>query len=498
MAERRGGTKILKVGTLNVRGVNKEEKREEVGIVMKEKGFDVLALTETKLKGKGEISFGMYKGIYAGVNERVRAREGVAIVMKDMWWSCVKGSGNIGARIAWVRLRVRREYWVFICAYAPVVGTNEREREAFWENLSECVGKFDNGDHICLLGDLNRSVKRIVGPFGVEGVNENGTELIGMCAARRLMIGNTWFMKRDIHKYTWVSGVNGEKGLLDFVCVRWEERSRLLDVNVLRGAAMGISDHYLVVARVKVKGGWEKVKVRKRVVEVVRVERLEEEENRNDYIRGIKEKWREVLRSEVKDVEEEWNKLKIALVGVARSVCGVKKIGNGRRKGSEWWNEDLENIVKRKKDAFNRYLGTKESLDWEEYKERCREVKREVKRAKRRVEEEWASKLAENFKERNKMFWKEVNRVRKGGEERGEGVKGEDGEILQGEKDIGERWKMYFSELLNEGIEIRNGGEVENDGEVLSENQGRNISKEEVEVAIRKENQQEWMVYTEK
>ena len=167
MAERRGGTKILKVGTLNVRGVNKEEKREELGIVMKEKGFDVLALTETKLKGKGEISFGMYKGIYAGVNERVRAREGVAIVMKDMWWSCVKGSGNIGARIAWVRLRVRREYWVFICAYAPVVGTNERERESFWESLSECVGKFDNGDHICLLGDLNarvgnRSVKRIV------------------------------------------------------------------------------------------------------------------------------------------------------------------------------------------------------------------------------------------------------------------------------------------------------------------------------------------------
>ena len=34
MAERRGATKILKVGTLNVRGVNREEKREEVGIVM--------------------------------------------------------------------------------------------------------------------------------------------------------------------------------------------------------------------------------------------------------------------------------------------------------------------------------------------------------------------------------------------------------------------------------------------------------------------------------
>src|ERR1044072_9868434 len=45
---------------------------------------------------------------------------------------------------------------------------------------------------------------------------------------------------------------------------------------------------------------------------------------------------------------------------------------------------------------------------------------------------------------------------------------------------------MYFSELLNEGIEFSNGGGVENDGEAVIEDQERNISKEKVEVAIRK------------
>ena len=88
-------------------------------------------------------------------------------------------------------------------------------------------------------------------------------------------------------------------------------------------------------------------------------------------------------------MEEEWSKLKGALGEVARRVCGVKKIGNGRRKGSEWWNDELKNMVKRKKEAFCKYLSTKEGRDWEEYKERCREVKREVKRAKRRVGERW-------------------------------------------------------------------------------------------------------------
>lgn len=60
------------------------------------------------------------------------------------------------------------------------------------------MGTFDNKNHVCLLGDLNagvksRNVNRIEGPFGVEGENENGTEFIGMCAARGMMTGNIWF-----------------------------------------------------------------------------------------------------------------------------------------------------------------------------------------------------------------------------------------------------------------------------------------------------------------
>ena len=36
-----------------------------------------------------------------------------------------------------------------------------------------------------------------------------------------------------------MSGVNGEKALLDFVFVQQEMRGRLLDVNVLRGRGEG-------------------------------------------------------------------------------------------------------------------------------------------------------------------------------------------------------------------------------------------------------------------
>lgn len=53
------------------------------------------------------------------------------------------------------------------------------------------------------------------------------------------------------------------------------------------------------------------------------------------------------------------------------------------------------------------------------------------------------------------MFWKEVNMARRGREERVEGVRGEDGEVLQGENKLGERWKRYFNELLNKGVRGR-------------------------------------------
>lgn len=74
---------MLNVGTLNIRVANKEEKRKEVDVVLKESEVDILALIGKKLNGEEDLVFGKYKGIYAVVNERVRAREEVAIIVRD-------------------------------------------------------------------------------------------------------------------------------------------------------------------------------------------------------------------------------------------------------------------------------------------------------------------------------------------------------------------------------------------------------------------------------
>ena len=70
-----------------------------------------------------------------------------------------------------------------------------------------------------------------------------------------LVIGNTWFRKKDINKYTWIRINDGrmvDRALMDYVIVNKNARGMLLDVHVLRGAAGGMSDNFLVEGRVKV------------------------------------------------------------------------------------------------------------------------------------------------------------------------------------------------------------------------------------------------------
>ena len=59
MAGRLTSPRTLVVGLLNVRGCSSmESKRSEIGCMFGRRGMDVLALCETKMKGKGEVAFG--------------------------------------------------------------------------------------------------------------------------------------------------------------------------------------------------------------------------------------------------------------------------------------------------------------------------------------------------------------------------------------------------------------------------------------------------------
>ena len=69
---------------------------------------------------------------------------------------------------------------------------------------------------------------------------------------------------------------------------------------------------------------------------------------------------------------------------------------------------------------------------------------------KMRADERWCRKMTENFHE-NKMFCKEVQRVKKGISGNEERVKREDGTILIEKEAVKERWVEFFEVLFNRG-----------------------------------------------
>ena len=80
------------MGSLNVRGCSTiDSKRCEFGCVFGRREMDVLALCETKMKGKVEVAFGEVTGRVSWV-DRGRTREGVLLLLSEWMAVCQKWS----------------------------------------------------------------------------------------------------------------------------------------------------------------------------------------------------------------------------------------------------------------------------------------------------------------------------------------------------------------------------------------------------------------------
>ena len=106
-------------------------------------------------------------------------------------------------------------------------------------------------------------IEGIVRQHGVPGRNESGERLLEMCAEQELVVGNSWFKKKDVYKYTWLRMAKGrvvDWALMDYVLLPKRMLGRLLDVNERREGG-GMSDHFLVEARLKLVGGWRNARM---------------------------------------------------------------------------------------------------------------------------------------------------------------------------------------------------------------------------------------------
>ena len=111
-----------------------------------------------------------------------RAREGVVILLNNVWHSAVVDFGCVSSRILWIKFKFQGLKFVWWWGMVP---------------MKEMVKKDMERHGLCILGDLNRwigdrTTPGITDSFGVPGKNDNGRRVVKFWAKRGLCVGNTF------------------------------------------------------------------------------------------------------------------------------------------------------------------------------------------------------------------------------------------------------------------------------------------------------------------
>ncbi|MGL4388826.1 MAG: reverse transcriptase domain-containing protein [Brevinema sp.] len=491
----------------NVRGLNGKE--NELIIEFERSKAALMIITETKKKGKGmEILNGGHGLWYSGVKIEERAQAGVAILVNKKFNNKVEEWNYISERIITVQIKITgNEKLLIVGCYGPSENEHKEVKEEFWAKLqviteNSIVKTLIIGDMNSRVGYKKDSTILALGKYGEEKTNNNGKRLIDFCVVNDMIITNTFFEHKNIHKYTRVNENKGENSIIDLFITERKCLKYFKDVKVKRSFEID-SDHYLVIAKLKIpKAVIIEKKGKKNSSNKKKNNNRIEDRIINSNIKSYKLKEEEVKRKfsdeinielgkssgvlENKDINEIWNIFKKVTLAVSARICGTNK-KNGSKHQTPWWNDEVKKEVKEKKKIWAKYLSTRNERDYQEYKNQRSKVKNIVRLEKNKSWEIFGHKMEKWGEGNGKMLYRILKTARKEKQKQILWIKGKDGNLLKEEEEIKKRWKEYFSELLGERIEIENKDKYnEKFTEEIREEKIKDITLDEIKVYIKK------------
>jgi hypothetical protein len=382
-----------------------------------------------------------------------RAAAGVGcLINKNITKNIRKWEGH-SERILTVELNIDDKIATVITVYGPNEDETAEMKDKFWEQLSlvteSCKG------NIYVAGDMNSRVGKnaegsgVIGRHGEDKKTNNGTRLMEYCLLNNLILTNTFYEHKNIHKYTRQGTHPTDKSIIDYIMVEKHNRDKIRDVRIMRGPEI-YSDHYMLVAKIK-KGKKENTNVhldKKTEIEYETIKSYKLREN------NIAKKYKELIKCKVekqnttnKGVEELWRTLKEIIIESAREACGTIKVSN-KLKQTAWWNEEIKHETKIKKEKWKKYLQQRSENNYNDYKAQRTKVKNMVREEKEASWIKFGEKMETNSKDNQKLFYKILKNTRNGKPRQSTTIKNKVGEIITEDEAIMERWKEYFQDLL--------------------------------------------------
>ena len=463
----------IRFGSWNVGSMT--GKGRELVEVCRRRNIDILCVQETKWKGKSARELGEgYKMYYSGEGNK---RNGVGIILSPKYKERVIEIVRPTDRLIMMKLVISGEVYNVISAYAPQVGESEEAKDEFMEGFEDLILNVAQNEKVLVGADLNGHVgqaadgyQQVHGGKGYGQRNREGERILECAESLNMALVNTFYEKSKEHLITYKSG--GHATQIDYVMVKRADLKSVKNCKVIPGEE-AVAQHRLLCAVLNIR---KEKPTRVDIKKKIKIWKLKGEK-----VAEYRGKVREKFDANTSTVEENWQALKTAVLGAATEVCGTTKGGKHQGRETWWWNEDVQEAIKRKKGAFKAWQKGGGEDQREAYRKAKNEAKRAVAKAKEEAWTDWYTNM--ETEEGEKVIYKVAKQRAQTRLDIGEVpvIRDQNGTLLTEEKLIKDRWREYFNTLLN----------VENDRDPLEEHppvEGPilEVSREEVGEAMQK------------
>ena len=459
-------------GVLTVEGAI-ATKPGEVCEVLRTHNISLCAMSETRWKGSGSIAQEDYVFLFSGLPETApKSMYGVAFALNTDMQRCWKEAGSyvdyINERMIKIRLQIEGRVFNVVSVYAPTFRAQERDKEAFYEELRRVAQETNANEELIIMGDFNARVGTraldveadqegasdlVLGDFGMNERNENGRLLVDFCRGYSrcpLRIMST-FYKHNTYG-TWQHNRTKQWHQIDHVLASRHTAALFTNVKVMAGLDFD-TDHRLVRTSLRVMKRCRQRTGLTQYVQITRSPKLNLSMLQDPVTREhINTGFAELVSENLTDCYELWAK---ALRKVGEAVLDVQ-LPSRRPQWQMDHAEELALLAKTKATAYAAMDGSDESRI--RYKRVCKNSKKQVRQILNRW---WTNKAqtiqtAVDRKDPNHQFkgFRELRAVFGNGKRAPCRIRDKKGNILNGKPERLGRWKEYFEELLNVETEV--------------------------------------------
>ena len=348
----------FRVGSVNVNTLR--GRRCEVVEMLSRRSIDVCAVQETRYRNghccmvTGKDS--KYKLYWSGNS---KGTAGVGVFLAEKWIQKVFEVKRVSDRIILIKLVVGLRVLNVLSIYAPQSGLSDNDKDNFYDQLRAVTAEIPASEILLPCGDWNGHVgskgtgyEEVHGGhgYGILRPDAEGERILEFALANDLLLGNTWYKKRDSHLVTYESG--GATTQIDFIMYRKSMRRMVTDVKVIPGEECAPQHHLLVCDMLLDIPPLPKRKFTPRLKTWKLKDPATRERFKETFTQRIASSQEQVNEEITLDTEGLWANLRDNLLKTTEEVCGMTKPQGRWRQQTWWWNDLVDSAVKEKRRLY--------------------------------------------------------------------------------------------------------------------------------------------------